>query len=116
MKNNRMEKGFEHLREAMASALSAVVEFPMGVFVTVLEAKMTANTAHARFTLSVLPETAEKEVLETLERFRPEIKDKLSQLVRLRRIPQLHYAFDHTEAVAAGVEEELNRLERAGEL
>lgn len=107
---HRMEAGFEHLREAMARVLAEEIEFPPGVFVTVLKAKMTANTAHASFVLSVLPEAREEEVLETLRRFDHDLKDGLAQALRLRRIPDFHFSFDRTEAEAAEIEAALNRL------
>src|SRR5690242_13090056 len=104
MPNHRMEAGFEHLREAMAEAIEEVVEFPKGTLVTVLRAKMTANTAHARITLSVFPETAKDEVLRALERAQGDLKDELAARLRLRRIPRLHFVFDDTEAEAAVIE------------
>lgn len=112
----RMEAGFEHFREAMAATLLESVEFPPGIFVTVLKAKMTANTAHAKFTLSVFPSGKEKEVLEVLERNRGEIKDQLSDRVRLRRIPNLVYEFDQTEAEAAKIEQTIHELKQKGDL
>lgn len=111
-----MEAGFEHLKVAMAEALAEEVEFVRGTLVTVLDAKMTANTAHAKFTLSVFPETMEEEVLRSLKEFEPEIKDALSHKLRLRRIPNLHYGFDHTEAQAAIVENQLRELREKGEI
>ncbi|HVM90966.1 MAG TPA: ribosome-binding factor A [Verrucomicrobiae bacterium] len=116
MSNYRMEAGFEHLRAAMAETLEAVVEFPKGVLVTVMGAKMTANTAHARITLSVFPETAKDEVLKILERSRSDIKEELAERLRLRRIPRLHYVFDDTEAEAAQIEGALYQMKQKGEL
>lgn len=104
-----MEAGFEHLREAMARVFAERIEFPLGSFVTVLKAKMTANTAHAAFTLSVMPTSMEEAVLATLEREMRELKDGLAQNVRLRRIPKLHFIFDHTEERAAQIDELLNK-------
>ena len=106
----RMEAGFEHLREAMARVFAERIEFPIGSFVTVLRAKMTANTAHAAFTLSVMPVAMEEAVLETLEREMHELKDGLAQKLRLRRIPKLHFMFDRTEDKAAQMDELLNKV------
>lgn len=106
----RMDAGFEHLREAMAQVIAERIEFPLGAFVTVLKAKMTANTAHANFTLSVMPVSMEEEVLKTLERDLHELKDGLAENLRLRRIPKLHFTFDHTEEKASKIEELINSL------
>lgn len=113
---NRLEAGFEHLREAFAEVLTKTVDFPLGVLVTVLDAKVTANTAHARFRLSVFPETAEETVLKTLREYDHEIKDALGKQLRMRRIPRLHYVFDTTEAKAAKIESTINELKEQGEI
>ncbi len=105
----RMESGFERLREAMAEVFSERIEFPLGSFVTVLKAKMTANTAHAAFTLSVMPVSMEEEVLKTLEHNMRDLKDSLAHKLRLRRIPKLHFMFDHTEDRAAQIDELINK-------
>ncbi len=112
----RMEAGFEHLREALAETLREEVDFPRGMLVTVLGAKMTQNTAHARIVLSVVPNTAQETVLETLREFQHEVKDGLAKRLRLRRIPNLHYVFDETEADAAVIEEHLKNLRASGEI
>lgn len=111
-----MEAGFEHLREAMSDVLAREVEFAPGVLVTVLDAKMTANTAHAKFVLSVFPESAKELVLEKLHEYDHEIKEGLGKALRLRRIPRLHYSFDETEAEAAEVEDVLLDLRKKGEV
>lgn len=112
----RVEAGFEHLRDAMAQVLAEDIEFPPGTLVTVLSAKVTANTGHAKFVLSVFPESKKAEVLEILEHSQAEIKDGLAQHVRLRRIPRLHYEFDDTEAEAAIVDTALLELRKKGEV
>ena len=114
----RLEEGggMQHFREALALVLAERVEFPRGVFVTLLDAKVTRDTIHAKGVLSVMPVTAEKEVLETLEDYKREIKEGLAEHLRLRRIPNLHWTFDETEAVAAGVEKTINDLKKKGEL
>lgn len=109
------DAGFEHLKEAFAELLTEV-EFPPGVFVTVLEAKIAANSAHATFTLSVFPDGKDDVVLATLNGAKHDLKDGLAKTLRLRRIPDLHYNFDHTESEAAVIENAINDLKRKGEL
>lgn len=111
-----MEAGFEHLREAFAEILAKEVEFPKGVFVTVIAAKITQNGAHAKITLSVMPESRQEDVLDALATYSREIKDGLAHTLRLRRIPLLHYAFDSTEAEAADIEAAIYHLKKTGEI
>lgn len=108
----RVEAGFEHLKDAIAEVFAKEVEFPRGMLVTVLGAKVTANTAHAKIVLSVFPKTCEQETLRALNEYRREIKEGLSRRLRLRRIPNLHYTFDATEADAAEIEETIKNMNR----
>jgi len=112
----RVEAGFEHLKDAFAQVLAEDVEFPFGAIVTVLSAKVTANTGHAKFVLSVFPESMKEEALRTLEEFDHEIKDGLAKRLRLRRMPRIHYAFDDTEAEASIIDNALLELRKKGEV
>ncbi len=107
-----------HLREALARVLTERVEFPRGIFVTVLEVKMTRNQTQAKVVLSVLPVDQEETVLKTLndKDTAHEIKDGLANAVRLRHIPRLHWTFDETEAAAADIDATINELKAKGEL
>lgn len=112
----RLEAGFEHLREAIARVLTEVVEFSPGMLVTVMDAKVTANTAHARVVLSVFPETKQDEAKETLRQYDHEIKEGLARNLRLRRIPRLHYVFDPTEAYVGHIDDVILELKKRGEI
>lgn len=106
----------EHLREAIAQILRENIEFPMGVFVTVLDAKMTRNAKYASVQLSVMPVSEEKAVLETLTKQSHTIKDEMAHRLRMRRIPSIHWAFNETESNAANIEKILLELREKGEL
>lgn len=103
-------------QSALAEALPEAVDFPVGILVTVVDAHLTPDTKHATGILSILPEGREGEVLQALRRHEGDIKDALTDMLRLRRVPKLHWRFDHTEAEAAVIEEELHALEEKGEL
>ena len=111
-----MESAFEHLREGLAEIFRRDVEFPPGMLVTVLGAKMTQDRRFAKITLSVFPTGAQEQALEIIQRHKHEINDGIAKRLRIRIIPKLHYVFDDTEAEAAEVEEMLNRLKENGEL
>jgi len=112
----RMEQGMERLRNALALVLRERVEFPPGVLVTVMQAKITRDMLHAKAVLSVLPEDRIKEVKATLLEYEHEIKDGLAHELRLRRIPDIFWDFDITEARAAEIEARLNELKKKGEI
>lgn len=112
----RMEQGMEHLRNALAKVFAEDVEFPRGVLVTVLGAKITRDMLHAKAVLSVLPEDRIPDVKQALEEYSHEIKDGLAHELKMRRIPDFFWEFDTNEAYAAKIEETLNQLEREGEI
>ncbi|HEU0050902.1 MAG TPA: ribosome-binding factor A [Patescibacteria group bacterium] len=112
----RVEAGFEHLKDALAETFAKDIEFLPGVLVTVLAAKVTANTAQARITLSVFPESAESEIKGILADMDHEIKNGLAKRLRLRRIPDLHYVFDDMPAHVSDIDETVRILKEKGEI
>ncbi|MDO8584086.1 MAG: ribosome-binding factor A, partial [bacterium] len=82
----RVEAGFQHIKDALAQVLARDVEFLPGMLVTVLDAKVTANTSHAKIILSCFPETMQKEALTILEENQAVIKNGLTERLRLRRM------------------------------
>lgn len=111
-----MEQGMEHFRNALAAVLAERVEFPRGVFVTVMEAKLTRDMLHAKAVLSVMPEDRIEDVKDALAMYRRDIKDGLAHELQMRRIPDFFWEFDTTEARAAAVEKTLNELKKEGEI
>lgn len=106
----------QHFRDALAGVLAEEVEFPRGTLVTVMDAKITSDTRHAKGVLSVLPADMRDEVLRTLVAAAHDIKEGLSRRLRLRRIPDLHWSFDTTEAEIGDIDDTINELKRKGEL
>jgi ribosome-binding factor A len=111
-----MEAGFERLKDGLAEIFARDVEFPPGMLVTVLGAKMTQDRRFAKITLSVFPTGAQQQALDVIDQYKHEINNGVAKRLRIRVIPKLHYVFDDTEAEAAVIDAELNRLKEAGEL
>jgi len=112
----RMEQGMEHFRNALATILAERLEFPRGVLVTVLDAKLTRDMLHAKAVLSVMPEDRIEDVKKILKEYEHEIKDGLTHELKMRHIPDFFWVFDTNEAYAAKIEETLNQLEHEGEI
>lgn len=106
----------QHFKEDMAQILARQVEFPMGSFVTVVDARLSSDQANAKVTLSVMPVAYEEQVLEALKVFRHDIIKSMAGSLRLRKMPNLHWEFDHTEQKAQDLEEYMNELKEKGEL
>lgn len=108
--------GLHHLRDALAQTLAETVEFPKGVLITVVGAKVTRDTRHAKGLVSVFPVSMEKEALKTLNKSSRKIKEGLANKLRLRRIPEIHWACDETEENASAIEMAISQLKAKGEL
>lgn len=106
----------EHFKEAIADILNRAVEFPRGAFVTVVNAELTSDLRFAKTVLSVLPVTAEEDVLEALRDYHGEIMDEMAKTLNLRRLPKLHWEFDRTEHEAAKIESVIDEMKADGEL
>ncbi len=106
----------DHFRDALAKVLREQVEFPVGVFVTVLDAKVTKATTHAKAVLSVVPSGRNEEVLEALKEYEHDIKQGLAENLLLRRIPTLHWEFDQNGEYAEGIERTIKELKDKGDL
>ena len=110
------EQKQQHFLEAMANTLKKTVEFPLGTFVTVVDAKLTDDQANAKVVLSVLPVSNEEVALQSLETFRHDILKEMARSMRLRHLPNIYWAFDHTEEEASGIEKYIDELKDRGEL
>jgi len=110
------EQKQQHFLEAMAKTVKKTVEFPPGTFVTVVDAKMAPDQANAKVILSVLPVANEELVLQSLETYRHDIIKEMARSLRLRHLPNIYWAFDHTEENASEIEGYIDELKEKGEL
>lgn len=106
----------QHFKEDMAQILTRQVEFPLGSFVTVVDARLSPDQANAKVVLSVMPVSYEEQVLDALHTFRHDIIKNMAVSLRLRQMPNLHWEFDHTEQNAEDLEKYMNKLKEKGDL
>lgn len=111
-----LEQSDSRFHEALGHILEEEVEFPLGTLVTLVATHMTPDTKHVTGTVSVLPNGHEGEILQSLRNSEGEIKKALGRFLRLRRVPAIHWRFDHTEEEAAKIEADLHALKERGEL
>lgn len=106
-----MEAGFEHLQQALAEIIREEAGLPHGVFVNVLETKITRDRRFAKVVVSIFPTERTEEILELLIQARPLITRALAEKVAIRRLPSMHFVLDSTEAKAEEMENLLNSLD-----
>jgi ribosome-binding factor A len=103
---SRPERVGEEIREELSRALVREVHDPGIGFVTLTRVKVSPDLQVARiFYTSIGDEKARRETKRALERATPFLRRLIAAAVRLRRVPELHFQYDH------GVEHQ-DRVER----
>ena len=110
MPGRRAERLAEQIREELSLIIAGEVEDPKVGFVTVTEAKVSADLRTAKVYVSVLGTEDEiRESMAALKRAAGFIRNQLGIVLRMKRTPDLHFVYDDTDLRAARIEELLNQ-------
>jgi ribosome-binding factor A len=109
MPGRRPERLAEQIKEEVSLIIAGEVEDPRVGFVTVTDAKLSADLRHAKVYVSVIGSENEiKGSLAALKHASGFIRAQLGAVLRMRHTPELHFAYDDAESRAARIEEILN--------
>jgi len=110
MPGRRAERLAEQIREELSLIIAGEVEDPKVGFVTVTEAKISADLRTAKVYVSVLgTEDEVRESMAALKHAAGFIRNQLGVVLRMKRTPDLHFVYDDTDLRAARIEELLNQ-------
>ena len=110
MPGRRAERLAEQIREELSLIIAGEVEDPKVGFVTVTEAKVSADLRTAKVYVSVLgTEDEVRESMAALKHAAGFIRNQLGIVLRMKRTPDLHFVYDDTDLRAARIEELLNQ-------
>ncbi|HXU09726.1 MAG TPA: 30S ribosome-binding factor RbfA [Blastocatellia bacterium] len=110
MPGRRAERLAEQIREELSLIIAGEVEDPKVGFVTVTEAKVSADLRTAKVYVSVLgTEDEVKQSMAALKHAAGFIRNQLGIVLRMKRTPDLHFVYDDTDLRAARIEELLNQ-------
>jgi ribosome-binding factor A len=117
MSGRRPERLAEQIKEEVSLIVAGEVEDPRIGFVTITDAKITPDLRHAKIYVSVMGTEEEiKESLKALNHASRFIRTQLGAALRIRRVPELHFVYDHTLRTATRIEELLSEeVEKARE-
>lgn len=111
MPGRRAERVAEQIREEVSRIILRQMHDPRIGFVTVTEARISDDLSHARIFVSVLGSDQEvTAALAALNSASGFIRHRLGAVLRLKRIPELHFVFDDTVRAAARIEELLSQV------
>jgi ribosome-binding factor A len=109
MAGRRPERLAEQIKEEVSLIIAGEVEDPRVGFVTVTEARLSADLRHAKIYVSVIGSDNEvKGSLAALRHASGFIRAQLGAVLRMRHTPELHFAHDDAELRAARIEELLS--------
>ena len=117
MPGRRAERLAEQIKEELSLIIGGEVEDPRVGFVTVTDAKLSADLRTAKIYVSVIGTEDEiKGSLSALGHARGFIRHQLGNVLRMKHTPELHFVYDDADVRAARIEELLNEeLARARE-
>ena len=109
MTGRRPERLAEQIKEEISLIIAGEVEDPRVGFVTVTDAKVSADLRNAKVYVSVLgTEDEVKGSLAALKHAAGFIRHQLGSVLRMKRTPELHFVYDDIELRAARIEDILN--------
>jgi ribosome-binding factor A len=106
MTGRRPERISEQIKEEVSLIIAGELNDPRLGFVTVTDARISPDLRHAKVFVSILG--TQEEVNKSLEALRHAsgfIRHELGVALRIKRVPELHFAFDDTLRAASRIEE-----------
>lgn len=109
MTGRRPQRLAEQIKEEVSLIIAGEVEDPRVGFVTVTDAKLSADLRHAKIYVSVLgTEDEVKGSLSALRHAGGFVRHQLGAVLRMKHTPELHFVCDDVELRASRIEELLS--------
>ncbi len=101
----RAERVGGQLRRELAQLVQLEVKNPGVGFVSISDVEVTRDLAHARVFVTVFEEDKARESIEALNRAAGYLRRRLSQEMRIRSVPELHFLHDASVETGARMDE-----------
>src|ERR1700730_16564151 len=111
---HRHERVGEEILHELGTMVAGELKDPrIAALVTVTEVRVTPDLKHARVFVSVIGTEAEqKSTIRGLAAAVGYIRHELTQLIQLRRAPEVHFILDHSEEYSQRIEELLRQTRK----
>jgi ribosome-binding factor A len=97
MGTGRMRRVDEAIRQVIGEAVAGEVKDPRVGFITVTDVKTSSDLRHARVYVSVLGDAQQRQAsLEGLRSAHGFLQARVAEELRLKRTPELQFAYDDT--------------------
>lgn len=97
---NRSERVAGQIRRELAKLIQLEVRDPNIGFISLSDVEVTRDLAHAKVFITVFEDEKAQETIEALKGAAKYLRHRLSQEMRIRSVPQLH--FHHDASVETG--------------
>jgi ribosome-binding factor A len=105
----RPERLAEQIREEISLIIAGDLEDPRLLLVTVTEVRLSPDLRNAKVYVSVAgTEDEAKESMRALKHAAGFIRHQLGSVIRMKKIPDLHFVYDQTLETAARIEQLLS--------
>ncbi len=108
MRTFRRERLSSLIQEKLAWMIEREIEVP-NTLVTITEVNITDKLESAEVKVSAFPSDKKTEVIKVLIKMTPEIQFKLSRILNIKPMPQIHFKYDEGPNRAAAVERGLDK-------
>ncbi len=106
----RIDKINSLIKQHISQILSRELNLKPGVFLTVSKVDTTKDLEYTSVFVSVFPEKEINYAFKTLEKESHSILKKLGEEIKIRKLPQIIFKIDTTEAEADKIEKILSKL------
>jgi ribosome-binding factor A len=111
---SRTERVGDQIRSEIAQLLAREVHDPGIGFVTITRVTVTPDLQHARVSYTVLgDDKARRDSARALDRAAPFLRRQIGSRLRLKRVPDLVFAYDESIAGQDRIEQLLNEIHAA---
>lgn len=111
--SHRSERLNNLIQEEVSRLLHEEVEFGLDTLVTVTNAEVSLDTAHAKIYISVLPKNKTGNVFKTLKKNVYHLQQILNNTLRMRPVPKIEFEldksinnFEHVEKLIEEIKQE----------
>ncbi|WP_062197899.1 30S ribosome-binding factor RbfA [Massilibacterium senegalense] len=114
MGNMRVNRVAEQMKKEVSDIIAHKIKDPRVGFVTVTDVEVTGDLQQATVFISVLGDEEQKEAsLVGLEKAKGFIRSEVGKRIRLRKTPELFFAFDESIQYGNRIDELLMKLKKS---
>lgn len=106
--SNRVIKVNSLIKEEIGKLILCDVSFPLGVFATVVDVKVSKDLHYADVFLSIFPQDKKEEMLNLLDENIYDLQQKINRKLSMKPVPKIRFRVDTSEEYV----EKINNLIR----